>query len=84
MPLGPRIGPVGVLAPWLVEGTGCSARLEHVLKEGAGCKGLNGHKLCADSLIVRQAPLVGYVGLADLGSPEEVRFLQTTTEECFQ
>lgn len=55
--LGPRSCPLGVPAPWVAEGTGRRARWEHVLSEGAGCTGLKGHGVLADShLMIRRAP----------------------------
>lgn len=87
MSLGPRTCPLEVLALWWrwggVGGRGCRATRQHVLKEGARCKRLNGHKLFAEYLIFRHLQ-VDYLGLIALGRSDEVRFSQTTTEECFQ
>lgn len=60
--------------------------MQLVLKEGARCKRLNGHRLFAEYLIIRQASIsqVDFLGLLDLGSPGEVRFSQSSTEEFFQ
>ena len=45
-----------------MERTGCSARSEQVLKEGARCEGLSGRKLFAEYLIIRQIPPGGLLG----------------------
>lgn len=66
MSMGARVCPLRVVVPWWqwasVEGTGCSARWEQVVKEGARCQGLNGHKLFAEDLIMRQVPPGGLLG----------------------
>lgn len=67
-----------------MERGGCSSRKPHALKERFRCKLLNGHELFAEYLILTRASprAMAWVSL-DLGSPGEVRFSQTTTEEVF-
>lgn len=62
----PGVAPLGCWRPgWRrggLQGTGCRARREHVWNEGAGCKGLTGHQVFADSFMMRPAPPGRFLG----------------------